>query len=65
MGGKSKKLIYDSGLRKGCSVRDRWRAGCERMRLSNPGEIFAHNNAKRKKIMFSGLGFGASLEFKL
>jgi hypothetical protein len=28
-------------------------AGCERMHPLEPCEIFAHNNAKRKKIMFS------------
>lgn len=54
MGGKSKKLIYVPKLRRGLLVRKPL-AGRPLERIShlpNPRQILAHNDGKRKKIMF-------------
>src|SRR5215211_5362680 len=55
MGGKSKKLIYGFKLRKGLSVAGRLVRKDAPFR--NSVVIFAHNNDKRKKNVFSGREF--------
>ena len=60
MGGKSKKLIYvgtPHGVFGALNFLGRWAPLERKLRLSNPRQILAHNDDKRKKIMFvTGLG---------
>ena len=54
MGGKSKKLIYvgtPHGIF-GAFDEGRWTPLERDLRLPNPRQILAHNDDKRKKIMF-------------
>src|SRR6185295_16473905 len=50
MGGKSKKLIYDRNSARVLVVGGQ--PARKELRLSNPRQILAHNDDKRKKIMF-------------